>query len=50
MRRLDQQFYVVLTIHSWPRGRPFLPVSEETGLFSSIFFFCFLGSWVLIIL
>mmetsp|Transcript_29571 Transcript_29571/g.61770 ORF Transcript_29571/g.61770 Transcript_29571/m.61770 type:complete len:428 (+) Transcript_29571:55-1338(+) len=28
MRRLDQQFYVVLTIHSWPRGRPFLPVAE----------------------
>ncbi|CAE7942200.1 unnamed protein product, partial [Symbiodinium sp. KB8] len=31
MRRLDQQFYVVLTIHSWPRGRPFLPVSEESS-------------------
>ena len=30
MRRLDQQFYVVLTIHSWPRGRPFLPVLEES--------------------
>eukprot|EP00439_Symbiodinium_sp_Y106_P069516 s464_g11.t5 len=29
MRRLDQQFYVILTIHSWPRGRPFVPVSEQ---------------------
>jgi len=29
MRRLDQQFYVVLTIHSWPRGRPFLPVLKQ---------------------
>ncbi|CAE7425800.1 Kcnc2 [Symbiodinium microadriaticum] len=28
MRRLDEQFYVVLTIHSWSRGRPFLPVLE----------------------
>ncbi|CAE7597175.1 unnamed protein product [Symbiodinium sp. CCMP2592] len=31
MRRLDQQFYVVLTIHSWPRGRPFVPVSEQSA-------------------
>ncbi|CAE7442793.1 unnamed protein product [Symbiodinium natans] len=30
MRRLDQQFYVVLAIHSWPRGRPFLPVLEPS--------------------
>ncbi|CAE7456513.1 unnamed protein product [Symbiodinium sp. CCMP2456] len=31
MRRLDHQFYVVLTIHSWPRGRPFLPVLEQSA-------------------